>query len=415
MVADSVRLTVGELAALVGDPVERIEELARRGVLHPDGDGRFEPGDAHRIRIVDGFEEAGVPLDALVGAQEAGLVSVAYYDDLHAPPGHPSGRTYATFKRALGARSAMLPAMYGAFGIAEPESGSHLSVEDEALLVDLAALVESTGQVDLALRIIRQFGEATRRASVAALEVYGEVIERMGPGVAGVPARDVYERHFLPWARLARVVPTLSGWLSSQHISRAIDDYSIGATEQVLETAGYVAIRADAEPAVAFLDLTGFTRLTQQHGDVIAADVALRLGDLAGRIATMRGGRVIKLLGDGVLTWFPNVISAVEASLELLEQLPAADLPTGHVGVSQGPIIGRDGDVFGRTVNLAARISDVTPSGELYVPALTGDALADRYLVEPVGASILAGIGPVELARVARAEGTGAPGGPFSG
>ena len=96
--------------------------------------GRYEPGDAHRIRIVDGFEEAGVPLDALVGAQEAGLVSVAYYDDLHAPPGHPSGRTYATFKRALGARAAMLPAMYGAFGIAEPESGSHLSVEDEALL-----------------------------------------------------------------------------------------------------------------------------------------------------------------------------------------------------------------------------------------------------------------------------------------
>ena len=95
-------------------------------------------------------------------------------------------------------------------------------------------------------------------------------------------------------------------------------------------------------------------------------------------------------------------ISAVEASLELLERLPAADLPPGHVGVSQGPIVGRDGDVFGRTVNLAARISDVTPSGELYVPALTGDALADRYLVEPVGSATLQGVGAVELARVSR-------------
>lgn len=400
---DRSRLTADELAALVGDPVERIEDLARWGIVDPDGDGRFEPGDAHRIRIVDGFEEAGVPLDALVRAQEAGLVSVAYYDDLHTAPGRPSTRTYATFKRSLGARAATLPAIYGAFAIAEPEPGSHLSMEDEARLADLAALVESTGQIDLALRVIRQFGEATRRASVAALEVYSEVIERMGPGAAGVPSRDVYERQFLPWATLARAIPDLSRWLSAQHLSLAIDDYSIRATEKVLETAGYVAIRADAEPAVAFLDLTGFTRLTQQQGDAIAAEVALRLGDLAGGIATARGGRLVKLLGDGALMRFPDVISAVESSLELLERLSTADLPPGHVGVSQGPIIGRDGDIFGRTVNLAARISDVTPSGELYVPAATGHGLAERYLVEPVGASTLPGIGPVELARVARA------------
>ena len=63
----------------------------------------------------------------------------------------------------------------------------------------------------------------------------------------------------------------------------------------------------------------------------------------------------------------------------------STDLPSGHVGVAEGPIIARDGDVFGRTVNLASRISDVTPSGALYVPAATGEAVADRFRVEAVG------------------------------
>jgi class 3 adenylate cyclase len=58
--------------------------------------------------------------------------------------------------------------------------------------------------------------------------------------------------------------------------------------------------------------------------------------------------------------------------------------------------------IFGRTVNLAGRISDVAPSGELYVPASISGALSDRFVVEPVGATTLQGVGAVELARVSR-------------
>ena len=120
------RLSAVELADLVSDPVERVEELTTRGVLAPDEEGRYAPGDAHRIRVVDGFEAAGVPLDVLVRAQEAGLISVAYYDELHGEPGRPSARTYQAFKESLGARGDLLPAMFGAFGIAEPDAGEHV-------------------------------------------------------------------------------------------------------------------------------------------------------------------------------------------------------------------------------------------------------------------------------------------------
>jgi adenylate cyclase len=398
----SARLTAAELADLVSDPVERVEELTARGVLVPDDEGRYAPGDAHRIRVIDGFEAAGVPLDVLVQAQEAGLISVAYYDQLHTAPGRPSPRTYQAFKESLGPRGHLLQAMFAAFGIAEPDGTSHLSMEDETFIEGWTALLEATGQTDLTLRILRQFGESTRRASVAALQAYAQVTERMGPEFAGVPSQEVYDRVFLPWAQAARSLPALAEWLTRHHTSRAIDDYSIQATEQVLADSGYVPSRPDVELAVAFLDLTGFTSLTQERGDIIAAEVALRLADLASQVVANHSGRVVKLLGDGVLMHFPDVIDAVEASLELMDRLGTSDLPPGHVGVTQGPVVARDGDIFGRTVNLAARISDVAPSGELYIPASIGGALAGRFVVEPIGPSTLQGVGAVELARVSR-------------
>ncbi len=398
----SERVTAVELATLVGDPVERVEQLTARGVLVRGDDGRYTPGDAHRIRVIDGFEAAGVPLDVLVRAQDAGLISVAYYDQLHAGPGRPSPHTYQAFQELLGPRGRLLRGMFGAFGIAEPDPTSHLSMEDEAVIGEWAALIEATGQADLTSRILRQFGESTRRASVAALEAYAQATERMGPEFAGVPSQEIYDRVFLPWATAARTLPALAEWLTRHHISRAIDDYSISATEQVLADSGYVPTRPDKDPAVAFLDLTGFTRLTQERGDTIAAEVALRLAELASQTASEHGGRVVKLLGDGVLTHFPDVVDAVDASLELLDRLGGSGLPAGHAGVTRGPIVARDGDVFGRTVNLAARISDVTPSGELYVPASISGALEARFRVEPVGATTMQGVGAIALARVSR-------------
>jgi adenylate cyclase len=373
-------------------------------VVRPDESDLYSPGDAHRIRVVDGFEAAGVPLDVLVRAQAAGVISVDYYDQLHAAPGRPSARGYQVFKNDLGPAGHLLPAMFAAFGIAEPDPASHLSVEDEAFIGDWAAVIDATGHADLTLGILRQFGESGRRSSVAALEAYTQVTEQLGPEFAGVPSQEIYDRVFVPWAKAARNLPALAEWLTRRHMSRAIDDYSIRATEQVLADSGYVPERAMVEPAVAFLDLTGFTSLTQERGDTIAAEMALRLADLASRTVATHRGRVVKLLGDGVLMHFADIVEAVDAALDLMDRLAASDLPEGHAGITQGPIVARDGDIFGRTVNLAARISDVTPSGELYIPASIGHALAGRFVVTPAGAATLQGVGAIDLAAVRRPE-----------
>jgi adenylate cyclase len=396
-------ISAEELAVRLGIARERVERLADLGVLVRDGDGRFAPGDVHRVRLLDGFEDAGVPLEALIAASQAGAISLRYYDELHPPPEELSGRTYGAFAASLGPGAAHLTRLFAAFGLAEPEPGASLSAPDEALIADFIDIIVATGQPDLALRAVRMFGEGARRAADAALGIYGEAVDRSGGDFRGLPIDDVFERLLRPWARFARRSSDLAAWLASHHHTPAIDEDSVTESERILEDGGFVATRLDAPPAVAFVDLTGFTRLTEERGDEIAAGMAMRLGEVSGEVVAGHGGRVVKLLGDGVLVRFADAASALAGTLDLLEALPAAGLPTGHAGVAAGTLIVREGDVFGRTVNLAARISDVTPDGHVYVPAGLAEELpAGTYETRSVEAALLQGIGRVALLDVTR-------------
>ena len=394
-------VSADELALRLGVGRERVEQLAHAGAIEPDGAGWFDPGDVHRVRLLLAFEDAGVPLDALLGASRAGAISLRYYDELHAQPGALSGRSYADFAASLGAGRPYLAQLFAAFGLAEPEPGSRLAVDDEALIADMVATVVDTGQPDLALRTIRMFGEGVRRAADGALGIYGEAAARMGDDLQGLPTDEVFERLLRPWARFARRSAALAEWLADRHLSRAIDEYSVTETERILEEAGYVAPRLDVPPAIAFVDLTGFTRMAEERGDEVAAATAMRLGDVTIEAVRAQGGRVVKLLGDGVLVRFADAAAAATGALDLLSALPAAGLPSAHAGLAAGPLIVRDGDVFGRTVNLAARVADVAPDGHLYAPASVTDGLdPDVFALGDAGDPSLQGIGRVALVDV---------------
>jgi adenylate cyclase len=402
----STHLSADDVALRLGVGRDRVEQLADLGAIERDADGRFDPGDVHRVRLLLAFEEAGVPLDALLEASRAGTISLRYYDQLHPPPGPLSGRSYGDFRASVGRGAEHLSQLFAAFGLAEPETGSRFTVEDEQLVTDMLAMVVETGQPDLALRAIRMFGEGARRAADGALGVYGEAANRAGEDIQGLPVDEVFERLLRPWARFARQSATLAEWLASQHLSRAIDEYSVTETERVLEDAGFVAARLDVPPAVAFIDLTGFTRLTEERGDEVAAAMAMRLGEVTTDAVRPQRGRVVKLLGDGVLVRFDDAAAAAAGTLDLLAALPLAGLPSAHAGLASGPLIMRDGDIFGRTVNLAARIADAAPDGHLYVPDSVASTLGpDGFKLHPVGDAHLQGIGRVDLVDVARAGG----------
>jgi len=321
-VAAADRVHADELAIRVGTDRRRIDELADLGVIERDESGRFAVGDVHRIRLLAAFEAAGVPLDPLVAASRDGRISLRYYDELHPSPLPLSGRTYRSFRASFGPDAALLDRLYAALGLAQPADDARLTVDDEALLTELIEIIQASGAPDLALRAIRLFGEGARKAADGALGVYGEAAGRLGDSLTGLPVDDQFDRLLRPWARFAQQAGRLAGWLASSHLTRAIDEYSVMETERTLEAAGFVPARTVAQPAVAFVDLTGFTRLTEERGDEAAAAVALRLGELATEVIETTAGRIVKLLGDGVLLRFGDAVAAMDGALDLLDALP---------------------------------------------------------------------------------------------
>ena len=111
----------------------------------------------------------------------------------------------------------------------------------------------------------------------------------------------------------------------------------------------------------------GYTRLTEEHGDQVAAELAETLAVLVGRSSREHGGVPVKWLGDGVMVHFRDPAGAVLAALGLVEQLPQAGLPPAHVGVAAGPVVVQGGDYFGRTVNLGARIAAYASASQVLV------------------------------------------------
>jgi len=393
-------LTAAVLAETTDTTIDTVERLAAVGILHPTGDGGFIEGDRHRLRLVAAFEASGVPLEVLIAAAEAGRIRFEAYDELHADLGPTSTRTYGTFREAVDPEGTRLPGLFTALGLAEPSSGARLPVEDERLLQSYLELSDETGDPALASRVVRLYGEAARRTSAGTLQAYAEAVRELGPDFAKVEQSD-YFALLARWTRFAQGLPTLAGWLAARHMSNAIDAFSVELVEQVLALGGYLPAREAALPVVAFVDLTGFTGLTQRLGDDVAAGMSLRLADLARDVTRHHGGRLVKVLGDGALLAAPGADDATASALELLAALEQAGLPSGHAGIHSGPVVEREGDVFGRTVNIAARLADAAPDGRVYaVTAVASTLDRDRFDIEPVGSTDLQGVGPVEISRV---------------
>ena len=90
--------------------------------------------------------------------------------------------------------------------------------------------------------------------------------------------------------------------------------------------------------ACVFADLSGYTRMTEESGDEVAAQVSLKLAEVVSEIASRHRGDVVKMLGDGVHFHFKDPDDAVTASLEIVDAVAPAGLPPAHIGVNAGPI-----------------------------------------------------------------------------
>jgi adenylate cyclase len=111
--------------------------------------------------------------------------------------------------------------------------------------------------------------------------------------------------------------------------------------------------------AVGFIDLTGSTIATERLGVQTMAGALTRFEEWSVELAGSHGGRVVKYIGDEVMFVAPEICAASEIATEMLRRVDADSvLRTARAGVAYGPVLSRDGDWFGSTVNLASRLVD---------------------------------------------------------
>jgi adenylate cyclase len=127
---------------------------------------------------------------------------------------------------------------------------------------------------------------------------------------------------------------------------------------------------------VGFADIVGYTRQSRSLRQEELAQLVDEFEDVALRIITERGGRIIKTIGDEVLFVVDDPVQGAFAALELVERnLADEDFPRLRVGVAYGQVLARLGDVFGPTVNLASRLTSVSRPGRVLVDRGMADAL----------------------------------------
>jgi adenylate cyclase len=368
-------LSAAGLADLAGVTEGEVERLADLGILAArDGTGPFLEADVPKVRLAVACERAGLPMEGIASAVRAGRLSFAFLE------GTPfrrwafrSGRTYRQVSQDTGIPLETLGAVLEQMGFARVGPDEPMR-EDELDVVPLVAHGLSSGILDPAwlARLGRAHVEGLRLIATAWGDVYQARFE--GPVLAaGGDQRAAMERaarlsiDFLPLGD-----PAL---LAIYHRQEELlwTEGLVERIEHELEQAGILG-RPGRVPAMLFLDLVGYTRLTEERGDAAAAALAESLAVLVDRSARAHSGVPVKWLGDGVMVHYRTPAGAVRSALELVEQLPEAGLPPAHVGVAAGPVVVQGGDYFGRTVNLAARIA---------ARAGAGQVLASQGVAEP--------------------------------
>jgi adenylate cyclase len=299
--------------------------------------------------------ERGVPEEELAAAESAGTLRLLAAEHLVLPgPPRYSGDQVAA---RTGLPRELTQRFWRALGFPDvPEGEVAFTQADLEVVATLASMFErEVVRPEVALQITRVLAASAARVAEAQLEGLVE------------PTPDDDERAFDLEAEVLGSTP------------RFFDHVWRRQLQAAARRARYRHSSAGTAPvAVGFADLVGFTALSSTLDDDELADVVDRFTELAyDRVATA-GGRVVKTVGDEVMFAIDDPAAGAELALGLTDAYAENhDLPDVRVGLAWGPALSRDGDLYGPTVNLAARIVAIARPRSVVVGPEVHEALAD--------------------------------------
>jgi adenylate cyclase len=302
--------------------------------------------------------------------------------------------------KEAGLTPALLARLTRALGTATGEADEPVFSARDVEVLRLVGALRSVYSDDDIIEVASVLGRATHEIAEAALELFRRRF--------AVPFVDAGASELEMMLRLASLVdltvPT-TGPVLELVLRRQLEASARSETIAQLERQG-TALDGQVEQAVGFADLVGFTALSARLTALEVSQMAERLFHTAEEAFQPLGVRIVKSIGDAVMFVAADVVTAGRAAADLIEAAAATDLPPLRVGIAYGPMLRAYADFFGRTVNIASRLTEAAPPGGIYVlkpprGVRKADWTAGGLAVHDAGAKTLRDIdGPVRVVLV---------------
>jgi adenylate cyclase len=353
-------LSLQEAAARAGVSPATLRRWAREGLVPQyDGDGAWSPGAVGHARIVARLRERGHSLEDIRRATEEGRLAFGYIEELFPPV---DDRVY-TLKQAAaetGLEPALVERVFAALGMS-PAQTEALSSDEVQLLRYVAAVLAAGLPLVAMLQLVRVYGQAMAQVADAEVRLFHLYVHEplMRTGASGVEMSEAMlaiTRELLPLAS-----PVMDQ-VHQRYLQHFVEQDVVGHMETELDTDALDLGRLRV--AIAFADLAGYTRLTEEEGELEAVDAVERFVE-AVETTLPDDARVIKTIGDEVMVVGSDPVALTDWAVGFQQLYVSRALP--RIGIHYGDALYRDGDYYGRDVNIASRVAARSGGGEVLV------------------------------------------------
>jgi adenylate cyclase len=384
-------------ARRAGVTAQTLARWAQEGLVPQARDGRWTPAAVAQARIVARLRERGHSLDEIRAATESGRLAFGFVEELL--PAQDGTHSLEEAAADTGLEPALIERVFLSMGF-NAEAAEHISDEDLELLRHVAAVLAAGFPLVALLQLVRVYGQALAQMADAEVRLFHLYVHEplMRDGVPGSQMGEEMEE-------LAReLLPLASPIMDRVHqrfLAHFVEQDVIGHMEADFEETPLDLGRLRV--AIAFADLAGYTRLTEEAGEEEAVDAVERFIEDV-EVTLPEDARVIKTIGDEVMIVGSDAAALVDWAVGF-QRLVADRRPLPRIGLHYGPTLYRDGDYYGREVNLAARVAARAAGGEVLVtrPVI---ALAGGHLeFERIGEVRLKGFDDATELFVARPAG----------
>jgi adenylate cyclase len=382
--------TLAEVAARAGVSAATVRRWVKEGLV-PQYERAWTTAAVAQVRIVGRLRERGHTLEQIRRASESGQLA-GYVQGMFAPP---EGRyTLRQAAREAGIDENLIERIYMSFGLSTLSVDS-IAEEDMEMLRYLAAMLNAGLPETVVLQLARVYAQALAQiadAEVRLIHIYvHEPMIREGvPGVQMAEAMGGLAAELLPFA-----APFMR-YFHGRFLGHFIEQDVIGHMEA--ELAESAPEEGRMRVVIAFADLAGYTRLTEERGDEEAVGVVEHFVEAVQRSLPI-DSRVIKTLGDEVMVVGSDAVALTRWAVDFQLGAPV-DAPAPRIGIHYGEALYRDGDYYGRDVNQAARVVARAAGGEVLVTRRVVDVAngIDGLRFELIGEIGLKGFAePIEL------------------